>query len=87
MAELLEQIRQLSVREQLALIREIALNLESERESMGEWEISPEQKAQLDEVQDAYERDGNPGESWPTVRARIVAQAETEASSREKIAA
>jgi 16S rRNA C1402 (ribose-2'-O) methylase RsmI len=40
MAELLEQIKQLTPAEQLALIREITLNLEC----VGEDELSPEQK-------------------------------------------
>ncbi len=57
MAELLEQIHQLDRRELLALIREAAARLET----LEEGDLSPEQKAQLDQVRDAYERDGNPG--------------------------
>lgn len=84
MTELLEQIQQLDRRELVALIREAAARLETlETES----EISPEQRAQLDQVRDAYERDGNPGESWETVRARLAAPIENLPAQREKIAA
>lgn len=87
MAELLEQIRQLSVREQLALIREIALNLENAGELESEWEISPEDNAELQHrVADA---NANPleGDDWPTVRARIEAQRGLSRQQAEKIAA
>lgn len=89
MAELLEQIQGLDRRELVALIREAAARLDELENQEGEWELSSAQKAQLDEVRDAYERDGNPGDPWERVRARIVAQAETttEVAVREKVAA
>ncbi|HEX8465689.1 MAG TPA: hypothetical protein VF627_13825 [Abditibacterium sp.] len=86
MAELLEQLRSLDRRELVALIREAAARLEA-LENEDEWELSPAQKAQIDEVVEAYERDGNPGEPWEVVRARIVAGAEVGAVSAEKITA
>lgn len=85
MAELLEQIGKLERRELLALIREATARLET-LEDEGEWELSPDQKMQLDEVREAYERDGNRGESWEIVRARIASQSEVPAQ-REKVAA
>ena len=36
--------------------------------------ISSEEKAQIDAECDAYERDGDPGEPWEVVRARIETQ-------------
>ena len=75
MAELLEQIKhkQLSAREQLALIREITLNLERSDEA-DEWELSPEDHEELSKRVAAANANPLEGDDWATVRARIEAQ-------------
>jgi len=69
MAELLEQIKQLTPAAQLALIREITLNLEHLDEY--DDELTDEQKAQLEESSRAANLNPFEGSDWPTVRARL----------------
>ena len=86
MAELLEQIQQLDRRELVALIREAAARLET-LETEGEWELSPQDEAELQRR--VAEANANPleGDDWPTVRARIEAQAGlSNVAATEKIA-
>lgn len=71
MAELLEQIRQLSPDAQRALIREITLNLEHLDDD--EDDFTDEQKAQLEESSRAANLNPFEGSDWPTVRARLLA--------------
>ncbi len=68
MPELLEQIKQLSSAEQLALIREIALNLEAQQSD----ELSPEQRAELEESSRAAHLNPREGSDWPSVKARLL---------------
>ena len=77
MAELLEQIKQLSHAEQLALIREITLNLEEAEAD----ELSPQQKAELDESSRAARMNPREGSDWPSVRARLLASTPSDASA------
>ena len=71
MAELLEQIKQLTPFQQLELIREIALNLEEQAEHG----LSPEQQAELEESSRMAHLNPRDGSDWPTVRARVLASA------------
>lgn len=71
MAELLEQIKQLTPAAQLALIREITLNLEHLEEDDDEDELTEEQKEQLRESSRAANLNPFEGSDWPTVRARL----------------
>lgn len=73
MSELLEQIRQLSVAQRLRLMQEIAADLEIEETDP----VLPWQERAVLEAMDEWRRDGDWGEDWPTVRARIVAQTES----------
>lgn len=76
MADLLEQIKQLSYTEQLALIREITLNLEQVEVE----ELSSQQKAELEESSRAAHANPREGSDWSTVRARLLASTATETS-------
>jgi hypothetical protein len=71
MAEILEQIKQLSYSEQLALIREIPLNLEEAQAD----ELSPEQRAALEESSQAARLSPCEGSDWATVRTRLLSSA------------
>lgn len=67
MAELLEQIKQLSHADQLALIREITLNLETEAD-----DLSPQQRVELEESSRAAHTNPGKGSDWQTVGARLL---------------
>ncbi len=69
MSALMEQIEKLSREERLALAEEIFQGLAAE----GDWPFSAEQEAEIDREIENFARDGNPGDSWDAVRARIVA--------------
>lgn len=71
MSEILQHIQHLSRRELLALIREATTILEAREDD----ELAPEQEAELKRRLEAAERDGFAGDDWPTVKARILAQA------------
>jgi len=71
MAELLEQIRQLSPDAQRELIREITLNLEHLEEDDDEDELTEEQKEQLRESSRAANLNPFEGSDWPSARARL----------------
>jgi len=66
MAELLEQIKHLSRREQLTLLREIAHLLEDET-FMEEGE-----RERILRAEEAFQTDKNKGEEWDVVRERIL---------------
>ncbi len=70
MAELLEQIQQLTPTQQLALIGEIARGLEQRAED--DDDLSPEQRAELEESSRAANANPREGSDWPTVRARLL---------------
>lgn len=85
MPEIEAQIERMSHEELQKLLQLVQQKLQQREAQSG---LSPEQEAELQEEIAAYERDENPGDDWPTVRARILAGRTFQTSSPiEKVAA
>ena len=61
-------IQSLSTSERIMLAEEL---WDSVHAKSDEIEVSPEQMAMLEERLAAYQEDGDPGDSWKNVRARV----------------
>jgi len=75
MSELLEQIEKLSVREQLELVSQITARVSRGLDEAA-WNLAPEDEAELERRVSASKANPLEGRDWPTVKARILADAE-----------